>query len=448
MANSPQEVLVACREHDVKAVALHVTDMLGRWHRLTVPLSRLSDESFDDGFPWTWQRSGERFGEVADVLLMPQPNTAFIEPFAELPTLCLLCTMLDPVTREELPEDSRSIALRAERYARESGVADEIRFGLTVEFFISDRNASHTSRSENCHSSGPDWTPAEYQHDPAAWPAPTAAVHRLDDDFRNGIMQALLDCGVNVKSHRQGHSDRRQSVIELDDTSLVVCADHLMVVKHIVKRLAERDGRSATFMLIPQSGAPASGMPVQLSMLKHENCVFSGAGYGGLSDAALHAIGGILSHASAIVALTNSTANSYERLAAGGLPLIAYSQSDSQVALRVPSCPAGKTKVLEFRPPDAVSNPYLGFAALLMAAVDGIQNKMDPGASRDPDLYRERGAPESIQPPVPASFETALAALQEDGEFLLRGDVFSPEMLQSWIAEMRTIEVLQNPSKS
>lgn len=451
MASSPQEVLVTCREHDVKAVGLHVTDIVGNWHRLTIPVSRLNEDSFEDGFAWAQPGLGRRRSEVSDVLLLPQPSTAYIEPLAELPTLGLLCAMHDPLTREELPEDPRGIALKAEKYARESGVADEILLALSVEFFLFDWPARGRAwrgpRRETAHDlmsqSGADDLSGSDLGFEGSRGAAKSPDNRLDDDLRNEMMHALLDCGVGVRSHRRASGDRCKSCFDLADESLVTSADHLMITKHVIRRLAQRLGKSATFMPLPAAGRQPAGLAARLSLLKHESCVLSGSDYAGLSDVGLHAIGGILRHAGALVALTNSTTNSYSRLslAPGGLPQVAYSQSDQQAALRVPNQPLSKTKCLEFRPPDGICNPYLAFAGLLMAAVDGIQNKLHPGPALEPDPYSSGGGLATAVPRVPASLEAALAALEEDSEFLMRGDVLTPEVLDSWIEHKRFVDV-------
>lgn len=441
MANSPQEVLVECREHDVKAVALQVTDILGGWHQLTVPISRLTEESFEDGFAWTLHQLGEKRGELIDVLLLPQPRTAYIEPYAELPTMSLLCTMHDPLTREELPEDPRTIALKAEKFARESGVADEVVFSLGVEFFLFDARSRHgRSRRLRAGASGERLDEMGIERGP--WGDDSSGT-MLSEDFRNFVMQALLDCRVGVASHHQSRSDPLKSHLELSEANMVACADRLMITKHIVKRLAARAGKSATFMPLPQAGREPAGMLTQLSLLKQENSVLSGSGFAGLSDVGLHAIGGILKHASAIVALTNSTTNSYARLGAfpGKLPQIAYSQTDMQAALRVPSYQPGKSKCLEFRPPDATCNPYLAFSALLMAAIDGVQNKSHPGSPLGLDPYGPSEGPAAGYARVPASYEAALDALETDGDFLLRGDVLSAEVLNAWLGHKRMVDI-------
>jgi glutamine synthetase len=349
--------------------------------------------------------------------------------------------MHDPLTREELPEDPRTIALKAERYARESGVADEVLLALGVEFFLFDGRPRQRG-SRRLRASGGSDRLEEVGTQRGAWGDDVSPV-MLDEDFRNIVMQALLDCRVGVTSHHQSRSDPFKSHLELSAASLVASADRLMITKHIVKRLAARAGRSATFMPLPQGGREPAGMLTQLSLAKQDQCVLAGSGYAGLSDAGLHAIGGILKHAAAIVALTNATTNSYARLGAhtGGLPKIAYSQTDMQAALRVPSYQAGKSKCLEFRPPDAACNPYLAFAALLMAAIDGVQNKNQPGAPLGLDPYDLHEGNSVSAPRVPASYEAALDALEGDGEFLLRGDVLAAEVLKAWIEHKRMVDI-------
>lgn len=446
MANSPQEVLVECRQHDVKAVALHVTDALGKWHQLTIPLSRLNEEAFEDGFAWSLPYMGQRQGEVMDVVLIPHPATAFIQPQADLPTLSLLCSMHDPLTREELAEDPRTIALKAEKYAKDSGVADEILLSLSIEFFLFEPMQRAQGRRHPSRQVREQDDPLGYSMDRNE----RDSTRRIDDDFRSEVMQALSDCGIAITSHRQSAGDRLKSQLQLNDSNLVAAADQVMITKHVVRQLAARWSKTATFMPVPQAGRHPAGMPTQLSLLHNGRCTLSGSGYAGLSEAGLHAIGGMLKHATAITALTNSTTNSYARLnlglsgkATGGgndLPRIAYSQSDLRSALRIPSHRASKHKCLEYQLPDAVCNPYLAFSAMLMAAVDGIQNKIHPGPSLDPDPYMPDQLSTSFQP-VPASLSISLAALEEDGEFLLRGDVFTPEFIQAWIVHKRMMDV-------
>lgn len=437
MAKSHQEVLVQCREFDIKIVTLHVTDILGNWHQLNIPVSRLTEESFEDGFPWTVHRLGNQRGHLSDVLLMPQPTTAFVEPNADPPTLSLICSMHDPLTREELAEDPRTIALKAEKYARESGVADTTLFEMAVEFYMFEgQTRVRYGRAIESQS-------RVFDVESSREPRHTSSSATLMDDFCKSLMIALLDCGVDVIAHHRSTGDRFKSLLEIGGAGLVTSADRLMITKHLVKRVAQRAGRSATFMPFPQANRQPAGMTTQLSMLKHETCVLTGAGYAGLSDAGMNAIGGILKHTAALTALTNSTTNSYCRLnvCPGSLPQIAYSQTNLVAALRVPDRNASKSKCLEFRLPDAVCNPYLAFSAMVMAAVDGVQNKTQPGRPLELDRYDSTEASSEEPMLIPASFDEALKSLESDAEFLFRGDVFSPEILQSWISHKRLYDV-------
>ncbi len=300
---------------------------------------------------------GQRHGELMDVVLVPQPSTAFIQPQADLPTLCLLCSMHDPLTREESPEDPRTIAALAQKFASDSGVADEILLQLALEFFLFEpshrgQHRRHVSR------------PVPEQDDAIGFGNgrdDRNASRRIDDDFRSEVMQALSDCGIAIASHRPSASDRTKSQLHLSESSLVTAADQVMITKHVVRQLAARWGKSATFMPVPQAGKQPAGMPTQLSLLHGGHCALSGSGYAGLSEAGLHAIGGILKHAGAITALTNSTTNSYVRLNLGmtgnasvygnNLPQIAYSQSDLRAAVRIPSHRTGRHKCLEYQLP-------------------------------------------------------------------------------------------------
>ncbi len=354
--------------------------------------------------------------------------------------------MHDPLTREELAEDPRTVAIKAEKFAGDSGVSDEILLSLAVEFFLLEpakrgHGRRPPMRAPQEHDDAIVYGQSNMDRDP---------TRRIDDDFRSQVMQALSDCGIAIASHRQSAGDRAKSRLELSESSLVTAADQVMITKHVVRQLAARWGKSATFMPLPEINRQPAGMPTQLALLLDGDCALSGSGYAGLSEAGLHAIGGILKHAAAITALTNSTTNSYARLNQGlagpalgyghDLPRIAYSQSDLRAALRIPSHRASKHKCLEYQLPDAVCNPYLAFSAMLMAAVDGIQNKIHPGPALDPDPYTSEELSTSFQP-APASLSAALSALEDDGEFLLRGDVFTPEFLQAWITHKRMFDV-------
>ncbi|MCC6508610.1 MAG: hypothetical protein IT423_05860, partial [Pirellulaceae bacterium] len=338
----------------------------------------------------------------------------------------------------------------------ENGVADQVLLALGIEFFLLDQAPPSRRRHgagrplDNDRRSDLGFDVERTQRD--------AYGHRLDDDFRNEVMHALSECSVSVASHRQAEGDRTKSRFELSESSLVTSADHVMITKHVVRRIAARWNKAATFMPLPQAGRLPAGMPTQLALIQSDNCVLSGSDYAGLSEVGLYAIGGILKHAAALTALSNSTTNSYARLglglglglgmgdyqsssSTGRVPRIAYSQSDLRAAVRVPTHRSSKHKCLEFQLPDAIGNPYLTFTALLMAAIDGVQNKIQPGPALDPDPYTAGDELPTSYQRVPASLSSALTRLEEDGEFLLRGDVFTAEFLQSWIDHKRQVDI-------
>jgi glutamine synthetase len=414
---------------------LFVTDLDGNWRQLTVPVSRLHEESFEDGFSWAFEVMDGKVGQISDVLLIPQPATAFVMPHSEIPTLGLICNLYCPLTREELPDCSRSLAQRAQKFALESGISDELVFSLTTEFFL--LKASSDLRPIERH------TAASLEANSVFDSAGAASGHWVsaqssNDDFLNAVMLSLIDAGVVIASHHQPQPGRSKSCLELGDGDLVRSADRLMLTKHIIKRFARATGRQVAFTPALRSGDGVAGLPMQLSMLKHERSVFSGSGYSGLNDVGLHAIGGILKHAPAILAFSSCATGSFKRLQRMRLEL-AYSASDSRAIVRVPSQRSGRPACIEFRAPDALCNPYLAMTALMMAALDGIQNKIPPGQPLEPDPYDtlEGGAAAGPDLGAVGSYDKVLAALADDGEFLMRGDVVTAEVLDSWIAQQR-----------
>lgn len=455
---SPQEVLALCREHDVRAVDLRFTDFLGRQHHTTVPIHQLSDASFEDGFGFDgssircWQSIDE-----SDMLLVPLPSTAWIDPFSgDIPTLALTCVIHDPITREEYSRDPRNVAARAENYLASTGIADAAYFGPEAEFFIFDQvRFEHTSNSSfyEVDSVEAPWNGAreqfmgkpnlghKIQHKEGYFPCPPSDQTA---DLRNRMMLKLIDCGIDVECHHHEVATAGQAEIDVKYDSLVAMADTMMTFKYIVKNVAAEHGKTVTFMPKPITGDNGSGMHVHFSLWKSGDPLFAGSGYAGLSDIGLHAIGGILKHAPALLALTNPTTNSYKRLVPGfEAPVnLAYSQRNRSAACRIPmASPSPKAKRIEFRCPDPSCNPYLAFAAILMAAIDGIQNKIHPGEPLEKDLYDL--PPETLTEvkQTPATLTEALGALEADSDFLLRGDVFSEEALISWIRYKRDNEL-------
>lgn len=451
---SPQEVLVLCRERDVKAVDLRFTDLLGRQHHTTVPVSQLTDSAFEDGFGFDgssircWQAIDE-----SDMLLIPQPDSAWIDPFTTQSTVVLTCAIQDPITREEYARDPRTIARRAEHYLASSGVADTALFGPEAEFFIFDdvrydqsANSAHycVDSVEAAWNRGRVESPNlghKLRHKEGYFPCPP-----LDQtvDLRGEMMQTLIDCGIEAECHHHAVATAGQAEIDVRFDSLVAISDAMMNYKYIIKNVARRHGKTVTFMPKPVLGDNGNGMHVHFSLWKSGEPLFAGNGYAGLSDVGLHAIGGVLKHAPALLALTNPTTNSYKRLFPGfEAPVnLAYSQRNRSAACRIPmTSPSPKSRRVEFRCPDPSCNPYLAFAAILMAVIDGIQNKIHPGDPIDRDLYDLPPEVHASVPQTPSSLEAALAALENDCDFLLRGDVFSEGVLQTWIRYKREHEV-------
>lgn len=422
---SPREVLALCREKDVKAVDLRFCDLLGTWQHFTIPVGRLDEGIFEDGLAFDgasfrgWQSVHE-----SDMLLLPQPDTAFIDPFAALPTLALIGNIQDPITGEPYSRDPRQIAAKAANYLRHTGIADVANFGPAAEFFVFDG----VPRDQNELAAGVPPCP------------PTGQLR----DLRNAMMQSMLDCGLQVEAHHQAIGSSDQCWIDLRYQPLMAMADWLLISKHCVRNVARQAGKTATFMPKPLFGSNGSGMPVHFSFWKDEEPLFAGSGYAGLSDIGLYALGGILRHAPALLAITNPTTNSYKRLAPGSeAPVnLVYSQRNRSAACRIPmSSQSPKARRIEFRCPDPTCNPYLAFAAITMAAIDGIQRKLSPGQPVDRDVYHLPPEELAELPKAPASLDAALTALEGDSEFLLHDDVFTPDVLETWIAHKRQHEV-------
>ncbi|MEN1678050.1 MAG: type I glutamate--ammonia ligase [Planctomycetota bacterium] len=451
---TPQDVLAQCRERDIKAIDFRFMDFPGLWQHFTIPASKLDEAVFEEGLGFDgssirgWQTINE-----SDMLLVPEPDTAWVDPFTELPTLCLICNVQDPITREDYTRDPRNVARKAAGYLKSTGVADTCFIGPEAEFFIFDDVRFDQTPSQGFYSI--DSVEAEWnrgaaegpnlghklRHKEGYFPCPPADQLM---DLRNEMMQTMIECGLDVECQHHEVATAGQGEIDLRYDELVRMGDHLCKYKYIVKNVAYRHGRSATFMPKPVFSDNGSGMHTHLSFWKNGEPLFAGNGYAGLSDEALFAIGGILKHAPALLALTNPTTNSYKRLVPGyEAPVnLAYSQRNRSAACRIPMySPSPKAKRIEFRCPDPSANPYLAFSALMMAALDGIQNKLHPGEPLDKDLYDLH--PEQLVdvPQAPRSLAEALAALAADHEFLLRGDVFTEDVINTWIDYKQTSEV-------
>lgn len=451
---TPREVLALCREKDVKAVDLRFMDFPGRWQHLTIPVGKLVEDVFEEGMGFDgssirgWQAIYE-----SDMLVVPQPDTAFLDPFTELPTLVLICNIQDPITREDYSRDPRNVARKAVNYLRTSGVADTAYFGPEAEFFVFDDvrfdQTAHESYYflDSCEgqwnrgrNEGPNLG-HKLRFKEGYFPVPPCDQLM---DLRNEMMQTMIECGLDVECQHHEVATGGQSEIDLRYAELVTMADHLMLYKYIVKNVARRRNKTATFMPKPLFGDNGSGMHTHLSLWNEGTPLFAGSGYAGLSDMALHALGGLLRHAPAILAFTNPTTNSYKRLVPGyEAPVnLAYSQRNRSAACRIPMySPSPKSKRIEFRCPDSTCNPYFAFSAMLLAVIDGIQNKLNPGEPLDKDIYDLPPEMLATVPKTPRSLEESLDALENDHDFLLRGDVFTADVIQTWISYKRREEV-------
>ena len=443
---TPKKVLALCREKDVKAIDMRFMDFPGLWQHFTIPAGALDEEVFEEGlgFDGSSIRGWKAINE-SDMLVVPQADTAVLDPFAKLPTLSMICNIQDPITREDYTRDPRNVARKAANYLKTTGIGDTCYIGAESEFFIFDdvrfeQNAHsgfyHIDSIEGQWNRGRKEDPNlgyKLRYKEGYFPVPPADQMM---DLRNEMMQTMIDCGLTVECQHHEVGTAGQSEIDLKFDNLVDMADKMMLFKYIVKNVAARNNKTVTFMPKPIFGDNGSGMHTHISIWNGDDNIFAGSGYAGLSDIAMYAIGGILKHAPAVLAFSNPTTNSYKRLVPGfEAPVnLAYSQRNRSASVRIPMYSSNpKAKRLEFRCPDPSCNPYLSFSAILMAAIDGIQNKIDPGESLDKDIYDL--SPEELAdvPKTPESLEGALAALRADHDFLLRGDVFTPDVIDTWI---------------
>jgi glutamine synthetase len=453
MAKTIADVIEMGKE--LKMVDLRFTDLPGTWQHFSIPVRDLGEELFQEGIGFDGS-SIRGFQEIheSDMLLVPDPSTAFVDPVLEVPTLVITCDVYDPVTRQPYSRDPRYVAKKAEAYLKQMGIATTSFWGPEAEFFLFDdvRYGGGTNSSfyyidsrEGWWKSGEDVKPnlgAQIPPKRGYFPVPPADTMQ---DVRSRIVLALEDAGVRIEVHHHEVATAGQAEIDMHYDTLVRMADNVMIYKYIVKNVARLNGLTATFMPKPLFGDNGTGMHVHQSLWKGDkNVFFDEAGYAQLSDAAKCYIGGLLKHSSALLAITSPTTNSYRRLVPGfEAPVnLAYSQRNRSAICRIPVySKSPKAKRIEFRAPDATCNPYLAFAAQLMAGLDGVQNRIDPGEPLDKDLYSLPPEEAKLVKQVPGSLEAVLAALEADHEFLLRGDVFTPDVLDAYIAYKRQVEV-------
>lgn len=451
---TPREVLALCRQSEIQAVDLRFMDFPGTEKHFTIPVDALTEETFEDGITFDgssirgWQKINE-----SDMLVVPQPETAMVDPFMDS-TLAMTCNIQDPITRMDYPRDPRNVARKAEIYMQSTGIADAAYFGLEPEFFVFDNvrfdqnqyeGFYHIDSIEGQWNRGTPQSPQnlgyQIRHREGYFPMPPGDTLQ---GLRTQIMLTAKACGVNVLSQHHEVATGGQCEVDLEYDSLVNAADSLLRFKYIAKNVAARMGKTATFMPKPIWNDNGSGLHMHFSLWKEEKTLFAGSGYGGLSETAMHAMGGILHHAPALFAFCCPTTNSYKRTVPKfDAPVnLTYSFRNRSAAIRIPvHTSSSATKRIEFRCPDPSCNPYLSMAAVLMAALDGVQQRIDPGQPLDKDIY-DLGAEElSDYPATPPSLEASLSALRKDHDFLLRGDVFTKDVIDTWINYKQQYEV-------
>ncbi|MBW1898489.1 MAG: type I glutamate--ammonia ligase [Deltaproteobacteria bacterium] len=442
----PKAVLDMAKENGAKVVDIRFMDFPGVWQHFSVPISELEESSFEDGYGFDGSSiRGWQPINASDMLVVPDPATAKMDPFFEAPTLVLIGNIVDPITRESYTRDPRNIAQKAEAYLASSGIGDTAYYGPEAEFFIFDsvrfessRNVSYyevdsvegiwnTSREE---SPNLGYKP---RHKEGYFPVPPMDKFQ---DIRTEMMLTLEKLGIDVECQHHEVATAGQGEIDMRFKPLVQMSDQLAWFKYVLKNVAYRHGHTVTFMPKPIFEDNGTGMHTHISIWKDGNPLFAGDKYAGVSQEALYAIGGILKHCKALCAFSNPTTNSYKRLVPGfEAPVnLAYSSRNRSAAVRIPMYSASpKAKRIEFRTPDPSCNGYMAFSAMLMAVIDGIENKIDPGDPLDKNIYDLPPEELSKIESAPGSLDEALAALEADHEFLLKGDVFTKDVIDMWI---------------
>jgi glutamine synthetase len=459
MANTPQEVLQYIKDNNIQMVDLKFVDMLGTWQHCTFYYDQIDESAFDAGVPFDGSSiRGWKAINESDMSMVADPTTAWIDPFYAEPTLSMICSIKEPRTGNPYSRDPRSIAQKAVDYLATTGLADVAYFGPEAEFFVFDdvrfdqaenKGYYYVDSVEGRWNSGKEEEGGNLANKPAYKGGyfPVAPIDTMQD-LRTEMLLVMAKCGVPIEKHHHEVATGGQNELGFKFAPLIQAADYLMTYKYVIKNVGKKHGKTVTFMPKPLFKDNGSGMHTHQSLWKGGQPLFWGDGYANLSEMALHYIGGLLKHAPALLALTNPSTNSYKRLVPGfEAPVnLAYSQGNRSASIRIPlSGPNPKAKRLEFRCPDATSNPYLAFAAMLCAGIDGIKNKIDPGASLDVDIYELTPEELSKVPSTPGSLEAALEALEKDHDFLTSSGVFSEDFISNWISYKLDNEV--NPMR-
>ncbi len=458
-----KDVLDLIKSEGIEIVDLRFMDFPGMWQHFSVPIREIEEDTFEQGLGFDgssirgWQAINE-----SDMLVKPVPETAFIDPYFTAKTLVMICNICDPVTGEDYTRDPRNIARKADNYLKSLGLAETAYFGPEAEFFVFDdirfdqnehEGYYHIDSIEGRWNSGRKEDPNlgyKPRYKEGYFPVPPTDSMQ---DIRSEMVLTMEKIGLLIEAQHHEVATGGQAEIDMRFAPLIEMADNLLKYKYVIKNTAKKYGKTATFMPKPLFNDNGTGMHVHFSLWKGGQNLFAGDGYAGLSEIAMYAIGGFLKHAPSLLAFTSPTTNSYKRLVPGfEAPVnLAYSRRNRSAAVRIPLYSASpKAKRLEFRCPDPSCNPYLAFSAMLMAAIDGIQNKIEPGDPLDKDIYDLE--PEELEkvPQTPGSLREALAALENDHDYLLKGDVFTPDVIETWISykirnEVQAIELRPHP---
>ena len=448
-----REVLEFAKKNKVQIVDLKFIDLIGTWQHFSIPVNELTEGLFKDGSGMDGSSiRGWKAINNSDMLVVPDPATACLDPFCSVPTLSLIGNVVDPISRETYDRDPRFVAQKAEKHLQSTKIGDISYWGPEAEFFIFDQaRYDQTSHSGYYFIDSEEgvWTMGQegfnlggkIRHKEGYFPvSPTDTMQ----DIRSEMILEMEKVGIEIEKHHHEVATAGQAEIDFRFDSLVRTADKMMMYKYITKNVARRHGKTVTFMPKPIFGDNGSGMHTHQSIWKEGKPLFAGKEYAGVSQTCLHYIGGILKHASALAAFTNPCTNSYKRLTPGfeAPVLLAYSSRNRSAGIRIPMySPSPKAKRIEVRFPDPACNPYLSFAAMLMAGLDGIENKINPGEPAEKDLYDLEPKEAAKIRTMPGSLDEALNNLENDHHFLLKGGVFSEDLIDTWIGYKRSKEV-------
>ena len=445
--STPADVIKLIQDNEIKYADLRFCDTRGKEQHVTIPARYINDDFFVDGKMFDGSSiAGWKGINESDMILMPDPSTAILDPFFEDPTVIIRCDIIEPATMQGYERDPRSLAKRAEVYLKSTGIADTALFGPENEFFIFDdvrfgndmhQSYHHIDSIQGAWNSGSMLEGGNKGHRPGVkggyFPVPPVDAYQ---DIRAAMCRACEDMGLKVEVHHHEVATGGQCELGINANTLVKKADEVLILKYALQNVGAAYGKTVTFMPKPLVGDNGSGMHVHQSLAKDGKNIMAGDKYAGLSDECLYYIGGIIKHAKALNAFTNASTNSYKRLVPGfeAPVMLAYSARNRSASIRIPFVSSAKARRIEVRFPDSTANPYLAFAAMLMAGLDGIQNKIHPGDAADKDLYDLEPEEAKHIPTVCHSLDMALEALDQDREFLKKGGVFTDDVIDAYIA--------------